>query len=333
MRTTVNKVKKKEYSVNMITRTMGAAALLAFAVPMAQAQDAVGYNRIVVPANADVLLSVPFNQDSEGTYTVSSSDATSVTVANASFAVDGYNNSHYIRLTNGDGEGLWTTIVDTGASTLTLEETKVLDYIVDGTTTFRVYPHHTLGSLFPSGMYGVSYTNGTQVLIYENDLSDMRQNRSSSIAAAYTTSDGGRWGGADGVSSSTVLKPETRFILRNNDSEEYAVIMHGAVPDYNVCMLIAADGDLVTGSGYPVPVTLDESELGANQRQVLLYDNTTADKDNRSASTLAAYTTDDGGRWTGAGVDGTERILPSESFTLRLPSAEAGTKISIPKPY
>lgn len=86
------------------------------------------------------------------------------------------------------------------------------------------------------------------------------------------------------------------------------------------------------GSGYPVPVVLKDSGLGANQRQVYFYNND-ASGINKSAVKTAAYTTSGGGRWIGSGVTGNELIGASESVTLRLPAGETMSKVTIVKPY
>lgn len=301
-----------------------AAMLLALAAQAANAAEAVGYNVVTVPANSDVLVSVPFNNNVEATFTVDSVTGTGITV-NEALSADTYNSSYYIRVIDGAGEGLWSTITANGSGGLTLAD-DLSGYVANG-DTFRVYAHHTLGSLFPAGMYGVSYTNMTQVLIFENDTSAMSQNKASAKTAAYIAAMGS-WMGA-GVSNDTVLQPETRFTLRNSSANEFSLVVLGDVPDYNVSMLIAANGDLNVSSGYPVPVTLGASGLDGNQRQVLLFDNDAVGQNKASVLTAASF----GGMWIGAGVSGATEIGSTDSFTLRLPVTEAGSKVTINKPY
>ncbi|MBN1256984.1 MAG: TIGR02597 family protein [Planctomycetes bacterium] len=305
-----------------------ALALLALTVTAAYAEGIVGYNRIQVPANSDVKLIVPFNQNAEDEFAVNTVTGSGVTVTDT-LQAGAYAGAYYVRFTSGNGEGLWSTISNNGVNDFTIDA-NVLPYINPG-DTFRVYMHHTLGSIFPKSLYGVSFTNGTQLFIYENNIAAMTKNKSSSKAAVYTTSGGGRWVGA-GVSNNTILVPETQFILRNNSASTFTVFLMGEVPDYSVSMLIAADGDLVIGSGYPLPVVLKDAGLEGNQRQVYFYDNS-ATGINKSAVKVAAYTTSGGGRWVGAGITGNELINPSEVITLRLPATEAGTKVTVTKPY
>jgi len=60
----------------------------------------VGYNTITVPANSDVLVSVPFNQDAVGTFTVDTVTANGVTVTNG-LTANAYTNGYYVRFTSG----------------------------------------------------------------------------------------------------------------------------------------------------------------------------------------------------------------------------------------
>jgi uncharacterized protein (TIGR02597 family) len=316
--------------MKMKASAITAAVLLALTAQTVSAAEAVGYNVVTVPANSDVLVSVPFNQNAEGNFTVSSVVSGGVTVTNA-LTANAYTNGYYVRFTTGGGEGLWSTISANGTGGFTLADTNVLTYVSAG-NSFRVYKHHTLASVFPKGMYGVSYTNGTKVLVYENNRAAMGQNKAAAKTATYSTSGGGRWTGS-GISSSTILAPETQFVVRNVSASEFTLITQGDVPDYSVSMLIAANGDLVVGSGYPVPVVLKDSGLGGvNLRKVLFFDNS-ATGQNKAAIKTATYSTSGGGRWTGSGVTGNELINPSEAITFRLPSGETGAKITLNKPY
>lgn len=310
---------------------IAAAALLALAVQSASAGNVVGYNKIVVPANTDVRLSVPFTQTIQGTYTVAGKTGSSVTTSEALSASTYAANAYYVRFVSGNASGLWATISANGANSLTLADANVANLVNNG-DTFRVYAHATLGTLFPKGMYGKSYTSGTVVNIYANNIAAMAQNKASAKTASYTTTGGGRWVGA-GVSNATVLVPETQFILRNGSAQQLTMMTFGIVPDYTVSMLIAPGGDLFVGMGYPMAVVLKNSGLGGtNQRTVFFYDNA-ATGINKSAVKTASYTTTGGGRWVGAGVTGNELLLPSQTVTFRLPAGETGTKVTIPKPY
>jgi hypothetical protein len=184
--------------------------------------------------------------------------------------------------------------------------------------------------VFPNSLFNVAYTSGSKILIFENNLAAMSQNKAATKTATYTTAGGGQWVGA-GITSNTILKPETQFILRNNSATSFLVTTTGVVPDYAVSMRIAPNGDLVIGSGYPRPVVLKDSGLHGNLRKVLFFDNSAVGQ-NKAAIKTATYSTASG-TWVGAGVTGNELITASEAVTLRLPVGEAGTKVSVYKPY
>ncbi len=311
------------------TSALAAVVLLALAANAAVAgENVVGYNRVEVPAASDALITVPFNQTIEGSYTVTATTGAGVTVADTLEANE-YANAYYVRFLTGDASGLWSTITSNDTNTMVLENLDVLALVSAG-DEFRVYRHETLGSVFPKGMLGVSFLNGTQVWIYENDINAMVQNKSAGKVAGYSTTLG-RWAGA-GVSNDTILEPETQFIVRNNSpTETLTVVTNGVVPDHEVSALAAPDGDLVIGSGYPVPVVLKTAGLEGNGRQIWFYDNSAVGT-NKSAYKVAGYSTTLG-KWAGAGITGNELINPSEAVTLRLPSTETATKITIRKPY
>lgn len=312
-----------------ITMSITAAAVLLLSVTSAIAENSVGYNKIVVPANSDAKLSLAFSDAAVATYAVSTKNATGVTVS-ATLTAGAYANAYYVRFVSGNGEGLWSTITTNTTNGITFENEDVLPFVSVG-DSFRVYKHQTLGSLFPAGMYGKSYTNGTQVFIYENDVDSMGINKASSKIALYSTSGGGRWVGS-GISATTPIKPETQFIVRNGSAQPLTLIMIGKVPDYKISALVAANGDLVMGTGYPVPVVLNGSGLEGASRQVFFYNNS-ATGINKAASKIALYSTSGGGRWVGSGVTGNELIQPSEMITLRLPATETATKLTFKKPY
>ena len=112
-----------------------AATLLALTAQTVSAADAVGYNVVTVPENSDVLVSVPFNNNVEATFTVDSVDGTGITV-NEALSAGTYNSSYYIRVIDGAGEGLWSTITDTADGGLTIAD-DLSGYVANG-DTFRV---------------------------------------------------------------------------------------------------------------------------------------------------------------------------------------------------
>lgn len=306
-----------------------AAVMLLLPAQFALAAEEVGYNHIPLPAQADTLLSVPFNPDPVGSFVVLSKTGLGVTVSNT-LTVGAFNNTHYVRFTSGSGAGLPLNINENQANDFVLENWAVATTHVNVGDTFNVYKYPTLGSMFPRRMQGISHINGSTVLIFAPDITNMRQNLSAAKIAAYAN---GNWVGA-GVNNNTPLKPETQFIFRNGSNQVLKYIPHGDVPQYTVRKLIAPNGDLTIGTGYPVAESLKNSGIcgpGATglQRQALLFDNT-ASGINKSATKVAACVN---GNWVGAGVTGNELLKGSEAFTVRFPASEAGNIVAITKPY
>lgn len=309
-------------------RAIATATLLALAVGSANAQQVVGYNRVTVPANSDARLTVPFNQAIEGTFAVTAKSGATLTVS-ATLTANQYASAYYVRFISGNASGLWATISNNAVNSITLADTAVANLVSAG-DTFRVYKHHTLGSLFPKGMCGVSHVAGTKILIYANNLAST-QNRSASKTATYNGTTY-KWSGS-GISDATILVPETQFIVRNLAAAPLTVTFAGTVADYSVSLLVAPSSDQLIGSGYPVPVVLKHSGLGGvNQRKVLFYNNAAIGQ-NKSAIKTATYSTTTS-KWGGAGVTGDEIIAPSEVINFRLPAGEVlGTKVTLVKPY
>ncbi|MBI1368395.1 MAG: TIGR02597 family protein [Planctomycetes bacterium] len=297
--------------------------LLALSVASVQAGGVQGYNAITIPPGTDVRVTVPFNQKVEGTFTVSSKSGNVITVGGGLTSGAFNGSKFYVRFVDGTGEGLWTTITSNTATTLTIEDANVLAQVSNG-NTFRIYKHHTIRSIFPEGFLGISFlNNSTQILVYSNSF-PLSKNRSASATSLHVN---GNWVGS--ANNNTILKPETQFIVRNTSGQQLKLFTFGTVPDYTVSMLIGPNGDMNIGTGYPVAVVLKNAGLSGSQRQVLFYNNASTGT-NKSASKTALSV---GANWVGAGVTGNELFNPSESFTFRLPSSEAGTKVSITKPY
>jgi len=307
-----------------ITAMAVLAALLSSLVAASAGATVMGYNKVVVPAGSDAKITVPFTPHEDGEFTVDAVDTgtgvITVTVAPA-LTPDEFGMDFYVRFIDGNGEGLWSTITTNGAGSFTVETPAVLGYVAAG-DTFRVYKHHTVKSLFPAGMYNVSHKQGTTVFIYNNNLAAMTDNPSSAASALCAAR--GVWVGGG---ANSILKPETQFIVRNPSATPLTVITQGVVPDYNISMLIAPDGDLVIGSGYPVPVALSAAGLEGLSRTVFFYDNGAVGQ-NKSAIASALWI---GTMWVGAGANMT--LTPSEVIKLRLPATEAGLKVTISKPY
>ncbi len=305
--------------------------LLALAAQTVSAAEAVGYNVVTVPANSDVLVSVPFNNDVEATYTVDSVDGAGVTV-NEALSADTYDSGYYVRVIDGAGEGLWSTITANGSGGLTLAD-DFSGYVTNG-DTFRVYEHHTIGSVLPDTLYGVAFTNSTQIQTY--DSTGAGQYKTASGVASYAAVPplfNYQWTGS--ANAETILDPGSMFLIRNGAGDELALPLFGDVPDHNAAVLVEAGArDLNIGSGFPVAMTIDELGIGANNRQVQVYDNS-ASGQFKTASGVATYAAVPPlfqYEWSGS-ANGDTEIVGSQGFIVRLPTGDVGGKITINRSY
>ena len=302
------------------------------------AGDVVGYNKIDVPANSDVLVSVPFNNEVAGEYTVASTASATITVDEA-LSADTYDSAYYVRIVSGSGDGLWSTVSSNGAGTLTVEDQAVVDELV-ADDEIRVYPHHTVAGLFPAGLEDVSYDSQTRLLVYEGAVAG--QNKVQALTLQYAVAAPLFNGWNNGVPGSDynnqVLTPGSHVRIRNGSGEALSYIPHGTVPDHSISMILPGStaDDVIVSTGYPVGITMAESGL-ENAGSVLLYDNEATGQNKVQQYTLnyaVAPPLFDG--WNN-GVPGSdfndELINGSEGFIIRRDGSEGEVTVTIPKPY
>ncbi len=314
-----------------VSAITAAGMLLALATQTVSAAEAVGYNVVTVPAHSDVLVSVPFNNHVEATFTVDSVTGTGMTV-NEALSADTYDSSYYIRVIDGAGEGLWSTITANGSGGLTLTD-DLSGYVAIG-DTFRVYEHHTVGSVFPDTMYGVSFTNSTQVQVFDGvSAGQYKQPLGIATYSAVPPLFDYQWAGS--ANASTVLAPGSMLLVRNGGVDELTIPLYGDVPDHNSAVVVSAGArDLNISTGFPVPMRIDELGIGADGRQVQVYDNA-ASGQYKQPSGIAIYSAVPPlfqYEWSGS-ADGDTVINGSQAILVRLPAGDIGGKITINKTY
>lgn len=295
------------------------AALGALLAGAGYAESSVGYNVVSAPANSDTWFAVPFNNTIELTCEVSSKDAASITVTNT-LSSGAYADAYYVRFIDGAAEGLWTTITANDSDSFTIENIDWLSLVNNG-DSFRVYKHHTVNSLFPASLEEHTWVDGgVSFFIYSNQRNvDQAQNKARRYFVSRFL---GNWSGGDNP-----IEPDSYVVMRNESGTDVDVITLGVTPDYNMAVYVPANTamDVSLGTGYPIPVSV-ENMPGAANRSILYYDSDTVGI-NKSRTAFYSYFL---GSWSGsAGQD----IDPSEGMILRLSSSDAGGKITIPKPY
>lgn len=330
-----------------ITNTAIAAALLTLLGHTAGAANAVGYNKITVPANSDVLVSVPFNEDAAGTYSVSSISSATISV-NETLAADTFDNTYYVRITSGNAAGLWSTVSSNAAGELTVQDEDILSDVTAG-DTLDVLPHHTLETVLPDRLVDVSFiastgsgfslTINTTVRTWSADVGINQ-----SPANTYYYHESGEWRTlAGGNADATIFTPDDIMVIRNSDdTEALSYIVSGNVPEGAIGQLLsthASDDDTYTSSGRPVGITLDELGLGGSAAfkgstgsgfsltindTLRVYDNTTAGINKSPASTYYYHETE--GWRTLADAPAGDTVIPAGTgFVIRKVSGTTST--------
>lgn len=349
----------------MKTKAMGVTAMLllslvtSWAGAAGVAENVVGYNRIDVPVNSDVLVCVPFNRPSQGTYTVSSVTGTGVQVSEV-MASGAYATLYYVRFTSGNASGRWSTITGNTANELVFEDTGFLSN-VSANDTFEIYPHNTLESVFPSEMEGkmmeasikhptapVIQTYKTQVRVFDGATTGI--NKATPITYYYYNNAWRKVGSSLTANyNNAVLRPGVYFIIRNQNSGNSLVfISSGNVPfeTHAVELLSGTTDDVLASTGRPVAMKLSELNLGGTAAfadsikhptapviqtygDKLLVFNNTGSTMNRAATTTYYYYN---GAWRKVGASLTasfnnDMINPSEGFIIRKSTQGSGEHV------
>jgi len=312
-----------------------AAMLLALTVQSVSAAEAVGYNVVTVPANSDAVVSVPFSQNVEEIFTVASVSGTGMTV-NEALSADTYDSSYYIRVVDGAGEGLWSTITANGGGGLTLAD-DLSGYVANG-DTFRVYEHQTLGSVFPSSLEGVTFDSSTQILIPNTSTEAINK-----AAKAYSYQANGLLGNPAGwydsifYSDTTVVSPDSFVIMRNQSGSVITNIVFGDVLSTDLASIIPATSgsdDLYVGL-YPVDVTLGELALeGAGQLIVIDNDASGINKAGKAYTYQPSGLLGNPPGWYDTIFYANDTVIPAGTGVILRRSAVASeTKWTMNKPY
>lgn len=284
---------------------IAAVALAALAVGTAKAVEITGYTKIAVPANSDVLLTVPFDQDASGDFAVNTKTGTGVTVTNT-LTTNQFATTFFIRFTSGTGKGLWTTISSNTTSAFVFANTAILSDINVG-DTFTVYPHRTLTNVFTDGMAGLSYAKTTslanrQTEVLIPDTTGVGTNRPISATYFYFNNAWRKVGAAPTVNfNNTVLPPQDHFILRNRTANPLTYISMGDVTAVQRARYIPTETiktDVVAAAGFPLKIKLAQLGLGGTSAfatttnvavrkdELLVFDNTAVGQNKPALATF-----------------------------------------------
>ena len=331
--------------MKIMLRAVAAATVVAAAIASAGAADMVGWNKYTVQPNSDVLVTLPFTRNVAGTYAVTGKTASAINVA-ATLTTDQYKDVYYVRFTSGSAVGRWSTITTNSASALTLGDASFLGDVATG-DTFNVYPHHTLSSVFPDSMEGVSFlktpmfVRNTEIIIPSTTGAAI--NRSGAEIYYFA---GDRWtmvgGGFTNNSDDVVLSPQEYFIIRNNDaSKTLTFVTTGKVEAAALARSVAREGtqnDVIACTGRPTQITLSELNLGGSAAfattlgfirsdELLVFDNSTVGK-NKSASAIYFFQGDHWRKVGGGLASFDNELLPAGAALVIRKAANAGTAVT-----
>lgn len=316
---------------------LAVAALVSLAATIATAS--VGYNKIDLPAESDVVISVPFTKVAVGEYTVSSKGGGTTLNLDGSpgFTANDFQGTHYIRVKDGPAAGVWSTISANASASVDLENSDVFAAMT-GSETICIYPHMTLGELLPASLNGFSFEEGQiNVLFFENSPAAPDTNKPAAGVASFNATFDFWTGGPNSAGASEIVTPDTRLGIRNNSTNAtLSVFTMGQVSEAPIAWVLPSHGsqaDLQVGSGLPVGITLAETDLGGNGNGVLFFDNTRTGT-NLPSSSVANFNANFD-FWTGGpGSAGGNSVIPaSGAITVRAPAGSGGTVISVPNPF
>jgi uncharacterized protein (TIGR02597 family) len=332
---------------------MVVVALLATAAPMfGQVQSVTGYNKVTVPAQSDVIVSVPFTQKPEGTFTVATGGVGATALSVDEDITSAYDGAYYIRFTSGDAKGLWSTIeaTNTTAETVELEDTSMLASKVSEGDTFKIIKHNTLESVFPDKLAGLSFVASTgtgfglkiktRVLLWEESVGTNQ-----APAQTFYFHESAEWRSLAGSNSDdTVISPDAILVIRNTADKKLTYIPQGSVHTGTVAKAIQTHGsadDVYTSTSRPVAVKLKDLGLGGSDAfatstgtgfgltikdRLLVFDNSTTGTNKAPVSTFYYHESGEWRNLAGQNADDYE-ISPSTGVVIRKTSGAVETNV------
>ena len=245
-----------------LTATAACGLLLSSASAQTTATtDPVGAMTFDVPDQTDFRFSVPLRQAASFEGVVESFTGASVDVGEN--VGDLVSSPHYLLVSSGSAEGLWSSVVGVNGSLIQLEEQ--IDGLSDG-DAIEVRMYWTLADLFPSGV-NPSFVStdpyNPNGFILANDLNQSGINNSPSNVYFYYsdggTNDGWYQNGSFGNADSVVISPETFLTLRNQSGEEIEILHSGDVLGTPFSVRVVASSEGARDNKVPVPVPVDVS--------------------------------------------------------------------------
>lgn len=324
---------------------------------LAGTSEPVGFSSVSLLAASDTSVALPFLRPAVFAGKISSVNGNVIAVdvtpawsANQFVHVTGAQPNTYFALIGSGGlEGCTFTVTGNGASTLVVDLAGAsLNGVVAGDAV-RIVPYWTLGTLFPAGGAGVSFTATTDVTSPQTIVSlSLFPGSGINPAGATFFHFSGAWrqtGQSISLNQDDQIVPLNSPVRVTNAANGGVLVTAGAVAMQKLALSIATqmDGqhDNPVALTRPVPVTLNDSGLAASgaflasasavlrNDLVLVTDNTAAGV-NRAASTFYIYY-NAGWRKLGQPLTldfGSDLVFDSsKSVTIRTaPSADGATR-------
>ncbi len=252
------------------------AMTIAASAQAGQQSEPAGYYHVTVPPNSDGIIAVPLDDQVSYQGVVQSVAGNVITVSGSPFVAGQYTNGlSYVRFVSGANVGLWATITNNTANTLTVQTTDpaVVSNIAAG-HRFVIQAHATLASVFPPADAGKSFiaslgTSGaqrrTEVVVLDHD--GQKINRSAASGGVYYYFNGWRQAiTGNPLAGNTVLPPQRPFILRNRNNPTTSLTFQKVLTPYPWVLGAPAvagtvKNDNLLATGQLGKLTLDELDL------------------------------------------------------------------------
>ncbi len=302
-----------------------------------------GFQRIPLPGNSDSYISVPFARPEAATAVVQSVSGNTITVKGITpwtpnrFVNQGGANddTYYLLVVSGAGEGSTFPITASGASSLTVDlDGETLN--VAANDLLAVIPYWTLGTLFPAGA-GVHVSPSASDIRTEIIFPDLNAPSLTGGVSRLFYCLNGNWteeGQPANVRNNQIILPDSLIIVRHNIPTATTLLANGMVVTSKLRTVLgvnpASKRDNFLGLQRPTTFTLGSSGLvssGAfavspsllsHTDELYVYDNTVAKK-NKSASATYFYWSG-GWRKVGSGstlFDTSPLLTPGSAFIIR----------------
>jgi uncharacterized protein (TIGR02597 family) len=226
-------------------------------------------------AHSDTIVSLPLQRAHSFRGVIASATGSELTLEQASFADDAFNDRFYLIVESGAGEGRWFPVADTSGATVTL------DPGADGTPAFftpgtvvRIIPFWTLDSVFPDGR-GVNASGSllpvSRVLLPDTTRAGVRLAPAASFFYFAGNEHGGEGWRKFGASPTVkfdgqILPPGASLVVRHESGSGTLFENLGVVPAAAFSSRLATVSpdtaqDHALGLGVPVALSLSESRL------------------------------------------------------------------------